>query len=102
MSLPLDSLPEKDLQKGEKILSDLTHYAKINNRSIETELLLTRSRGDTLINESIERNVDLIIMGIQYTKNHGEFDLDQAVNNLLRNSPKSVWILRESTESTQQ
>ena len=42
MSLPLDSLPEKDLQKGEKILSDLTHYAKINNRSIETELLLTR------------------------------------------------------------
>ena len=40
-------------------------------------------------------------MGIQYTKNHGEFDLDEAVNNLLRNSPKSVWILRESTESTQ-
>ena len=102
MSLPLDSLPEKDLKKGETILSDLTNYAEINNRSIETELLLTRSRGDTLINESIERNVDLIIMGIQYTKNHGEFDLDEAVNNLLRNSPKSVWILRESTESTQQ
>ncbi|MFL2640712.1 MAG: universal stress protein [Dehalococcoidia bacterium] len=101
LSLPLNSLPPEDLEKGEKILSELTEYAKTNNRSIETELLLTRSRGDTLINESIEREVDLIIMGIQYTKNHGEFELDEAVNNLLQHSPKSVWILRESTEATQ-
>ena len=100
LSLPLNSLPPKDLEKGEKILSELTEYATANNRSIETELLLTRSKGDTLINESIEREVDLIIMGIQYTKNHGEFELDEAVNNLLQNSPKSVWILRESTEGT--
>lgn len=100
LSLPLNSLPQEDLEKSEKILTELTEYATSNNRTIETELLLTRSRGDTLINESIEREVDLIIMGIQYTKNHGEFELDEAVNNLLQNSPKSVWILRESTQGT--
>ncbi len=62
---------------------------------IQTELLQAREVGPAIVEEAIERNVDVIIMGLPYKRRFGEFSLGTTALYVLKNAPCRVWVLRE-------
>lgn len=94
-TLPLDAEIGPEIEKGESVLVEVERIARESDFQVESELLQGREVGPALVDEAIERNVDLIIMGIPYKKRFGEFDLGKTTPFILKNAPCRVWVLRE-------
>ena len=62
---------------------------------METEILQARETGPAIVDEAIERGVDVIIMGLKYEKRFGDFDMGTVVPYILRNAPCRVLVWRE-------
>ena len=62
---------------------------------VETEILQARETGPAIVDEAIERGVDVIIMGLRYEKRFGDFDMGTVVPYILRNAPCRVLVWRE-------
>lgn len=93
-ALPLDAELEPDLHKAEQIFTQAEDTADQEDYPIETELLQSREVGPALVEEAIGKEVDLILMSIDYRRRFGEFRLDGSASYVLRNAPCSVYLLR--------
>jgi len=93
-TLPLDAEIAPEVQKGEQVLDHADLLAEKLACDIETELLQAREVGPAVVDEAIERNVDLIIMGMRAKRRFGEFDLGSTAPYVLKNAPCRVWICR--------
>ena len=89
-SLPLDADIETETKKAEAILDRAQGVADEEDYEIETDLLQARDAGSAIIDEAIEREVDVIIMGIESKRRFGEFSLGSAVPYVLKNAPCHV------------
>ena len=99
-TLPLDAEVEPEVQKGEGILADAEKIADVMDCQAETEILQAREVGPAIVDEAVERGVDMIVMGLNYKKRFGEFDMGTVVPYVLKNAPCHVLLWREpSTES---
>jgi len=96
-ALPLDAEIESEVQKAEGILDRIEVIARGQNYSIETDLLQAREVGPTIVDEAIEREIDLIIMGITYKRHFGQFSLGSAVPHVLKNAPCRVILYHQHT-----
>ena len=94
-NMPLDSEDSTKVEHGEKILEDAERIAKSAKGSLEAELLQARVAGAALVNEAIERKIDLMIVGVPYRKPLGEFLIGTTTMYLLKNAPCHVWLCRE-------
>ncbi len=94
-NLPLDSENSDKVQQGEAMLDHAEKVAKSAKSSIETEMLQARSAGSALVNEALERQVDLIIVGVPYRKPLGDLQLGSTTMYILKNAPCRVWLVRE-------
>ncbi|MDY6893593.1 MAG: universal stress protein [Chloroflexota bacterium] len=94
-SLPLDAEVESEVDKAEKILDQAERIADEYDCSIETDLLQAREIGPAIVDEAIERGVDLITLGLSYKKKFGEFSLGNVLPYILKNAPCRVLICRE-------
>ena len=94
-TLPLEAEVEPEIQKGENVLDHAERLAEEHNRDIETFLLQARDKGPAIVEEAMEREVDLIIVGLNYEKPHGEFSMGDMVPYLLKWAPCRVLIYRE-------
>ncbi|MBI4300139.1 MAG: universal stress protein [Chloroflexi bacterium] len=95
-TLPLDAELEPELRRGEEVLSRAERIGRENNCPVETELLQAREVGPAIVDEASERGVDLIIMGIDYKRRFGEFELGKTVPYVLKHAPCQVWLCREA------
>lgn len=95
-TLPLDAEDETAVQKAEQSLASAEHSAQDCKYKISTDLLQARAVGPAIVNEATERGADLILMGMSYKKQFGEFSLGEIVPYVLRHSICQVMILRES------
>ncbi|MFN8534632.1 MAG: universal stress protein [Dehalococcoidia bacterium] len=95
-SLPIDVEVDEELQRGEQVLQQADEAAKRSEYTVGTELLQAREVGPAIVDEAIEREVDLIIMGTNYKQRFGEFDPGRTMPYVLKHSPCAVWVLRES------
>ena len=93
--LPLDAEIEPEIRKGEEILDQAERLAEEQDYEVETDLLQAREIGPAVVDEAIERNVDLIMIGSSYKKRFGEFSLGNTVPYVLKNAPCRVLICRE-------
>lgn len=98
-SLPLDAEIHADIEKGELVLDRADRLAGDNDATVETELLQAREIGPAIVDEAVERGVDVVIMGAPYRKQFGEFTLGSVANYVLKNSPCAVWVCREAISS---
>ena len=94
--LPLDAEIDQEVGRGEAILDAAERIAEEIGYTIETDLLQAREAGPALVDEAIERNVDLVIIGIMYKKRFGEFYWGRVPPYVLKNAPCQVWICREA------
>ncbi|MDY6908006.1 MAG: universal stress protein [Chloroflexota bacterium] len=94
-ALPLDAEIETETQQGERVLRQAERIATEMDYEVETEILQAREIGPAIVDEAVERGIELIIMGISYKKRFGEFNLGQAVPYVLKNAPCRVLLWRE-------
>ena len=93
-TLPLDVDLPPEAAKGDTILGRAERVADEFGLEIETEILQARDVGTAIVDEALEREVDLVVMGISYKRKFGEFDLGHTAPYVLKNAPCRVWLAR--------
>jgi nucleotide-binding universal stress UspA family protein len=96
-SLPLDAVIEPEIQKAEEVLARAEDIASDRDYEVETDLIQARDAGPAVVDEAMERGVDLILMGLPYKKRFGSFSLGRAIPYVLEEAPCRVLLLRESS-----
>ena len=86
-ALPLDAEIETEIQKAEGILDHVEAVAEEEDCEVETDILQAREAGPAIIDEAVEREVDVILMGVKYKRRFGQFSLGSVVPYVLKNSP---------------
>jgi len=89
-TLPLDAEIQSEVEKGEEILDRIEKIARRQNYVIETDLLQAREVGPSLVDEAVEREVDLILMAVTYKRRFGQFSLGTVIPHVLKNAPCPV------------
>jgi nucleotide-binding universal stress UspA family protein len=89
-ALPLDAEIEPEIQKAENILDHIETIAEEEDYEVETDVLQAREAGPAIIDEAVERGIDLILMGVKYKRRFGQFSLGNVVPYVLKNSPCPV------------
>ena len=85
-TLPLDVEIEDEVDKAESILNHMEAVARAQGYSIDTDILQARGIGPTIVDEAAEREVDLILMGVEYKMQFGQFSLGSTVPYVLKNA----------------
>jgi len=85
-TLPLNAEIEPEIQKAEAILDHIEMIAEEQDYEVETDVLQGREAGPAIIDEAMERGVDLILMGVKYERRFGQFSLGDVVPYVLKNS----------------
>ena len=98
--LPLDAEIEPEIKKSEDMLNHIENIAEEQGCRIETDLLQAREAGPAIIDEAIEREVDLILMGAAYKRRFGEFSLGEVLPYVLKNAPCCVILYHQYSELT--
>jgi nucleotide-binding universal stress UspA family protein len=93
-TLPLDVDLPPEAAKGDSVLARAEHVAEEFGVDVETEILQARDVGTAIVDEALERDIDLIVMGIGYKRKFGEFDLGHTAPYVLKNAPCRVWLAR--------
>jgi len=96
-SLPLDAEIRSETAKAEEILDHISTVAEEADYEVETDLLQSREVGPTIVDEAVEREVDLIIMGLSYKRRFGQFSLGNVLPYVLRNAPCQVLLYHQYT-----
>jgi len=94
-TLPLDADLVEERRKADTVLDAAERAAAEAGLELETEILQARDVGTAVVEEAIEAQVDLIMLGIPYRKKFGELDLGKTVPYVLKNAPCNVWVYRE-------
>ena len=96
-TLPIDAEIEPEIKVGENILDRIESVAEEQDCEVETDLLQARDAGPAIIDETVEREVDLILMGVKYKKRFGQFSLGNVVPYVLKNAPCRVILYHQYT-----
>jgi nucleotide-binding universal stress UspA family protein len=89
-SLPLEAEITPEIQKAEELLDHVATVAEEQDYEVETDLLQSREVGPTIIDEAVEREVDLILIGVAYKIRFGQFSLGSVIPYVLKNAPCRV------------
>jgi nucleotide-binding universal stress UspA family protein len=96
-TLPLDVEIAPDVKKAEEVLDHIATVAEDEGYEVETDLLQAREAGPTIVDEAVEREADLILMGVIYKRIFGQFSLGSVVPYVLRNAPCEVILYHQYT-----
>ncbi len=94
-SLPLDARMEPETQKGETVLYAAESIAEELGQEVKTDLVQAREVGPAIIEEARERGVELTVMGVNYKRRFGEFDLGEVVPYVLKNAHCRIFLVRQ-------
>jgi nucleotide-binding universal stress UspA family protein len=100
-SLPLDADIPQAVTAGEIALDQAEQYARQRAehklQRITPELLQARSAGAAIVDEAIERDIDVIIMASRNRQHFGRVTFGDTVPFILKNAPCEVILARAST-----
>ena len=94
-SLPLDAVIESEIAKAEKVLTRAEDIASERDYEVETDLIQAREVGPAIVDEAMEKDADLILMGVTYKKRFGTFSLGRVIPYVLEEAPCRVLLCRE-------
>jgi nucleotide-binding universal stress UspA family protein len=96
-TLPLDAQITPDIKRAEEVLDHIATVAEDEGYEVETDLLQAREAGPTIVDEVVEREADLILMGVVYKRIFGQFSLGNVVLYVLQNAPCQVILYHQYT-----
>ena len=94
-ALPIDAEINSEIHEAETILNHIEEVAENQDYEVETDVLQAREAGPAIIDEAVERAVDLILMGISYKRRFGQFSLGNVVPYVIKNAPCPVILLQK-------
>jgi nucleotide-binding universal stress UspA family protein len=97
-TLPLDAEIEPEIKKAEDLLDHIEMVAEEEGHKVEAEALQAREAGPAIIDEAVERGIDLILMGIRHKTHFGQFSLGNVVPYVLKNAPCPVILYQQYLE----
>lgn len=89
-ALPLNAEIGPEVKRAEEILDRAEDVASEEDYELQTDVLQAREAGPAIIDEAVERKIDLIVMGIKYKRRFGQFSLGSVVPYVLENAPCRV------------
>lgn len=92
--LPLDAELADEAQRGESILDRAEQIGSSYKVPMQADLLQARQAGHAVVDEAIERDVDAIVVGLEYHRPHGRFALGRLPLYVLEHAPTEVWLIR--------
>ena len=92
---PIDAEIAEDYQKGETVLREMEQVANSYNRMPEAQLVQARKAGAVIVRESIDKDVDAVVMGAPRIESFGAFSLGEHIPYVLRHAPCRVIIYRD-------
>jgi nucleotide-binding universal stress UspA family protein len=95
-AIPLEAEIESEITEAEKVLDRMEHIAQEEKCPIETDLLQARDIGPAIVDEAVERDCDLILMGAAYKTRFGQFTLGEVVPYVLKNAACRVMLFRQT------
>jgi nucleotide-binding universal stress UspA family protein len=93
-TLPLDADMTDEAQRGEEVLSESERLAAELDFHLDGELLQAREAGHAIVDEALERRVDAIVLGTEYKRPFGEFQLSRTIQYVMKHAPCQVWVYR--------
>jgi nucleotide-binding universal stress UspA family protein len=93
-SLPLDAELATEAQRGEDILAQAERAAKKEDFEVEGDLLQARDAGHAIVDEAIERQTDVIVIGVPFRRPFGEFEMGKVPSHVLKSAHCEVILLR--------
>jgi nucleotide-binding universal stress UspA family protein len=97
-SLPLDAEMPDEATSGESLLTLAERAASDADFRIEGELLQARDAGHAIVDEAMERGVDLILMGTEHKAPTGEYQMGRVTQYVVKAAPCSVWLWRHPVQ----
>jgi nucleotide-binding universal stress UspA family protein len=94
-ALPLDAEITSESQRAEDVLTAAEAIGEEEECEVDTDVLQAREIGPAIIDEAVERGIDLILMGIKYKRSFGQFSLGRVAPYVLKNSPCPVILYQE-------
>jgi nucleotide-binding universal stress UspA family protein len=96
-SLPLDAEIQSEVKKAEGVLDRVDMVAEEQDCEIETDVIQAREAGLAIVDEAVEREIDVIVMGVTYKRRFGQFSLGHVVPYVLKNAPCRVILSHQPT-----
>lgn len=97
-TLPLDANMSEESKRADAILTRVEDAASSSKCQLESEIIQARDVAQTLVDESEDRQVGLLILGMQRREKYGKFYLGSTIPAVLASARCRVWIIREALE----
>jgi nucleotide-binding universal stress UspA family protein len=95
-TLPLDADIAGSSEEAQRVLDMAEEVAEDSKQRLEPVLLQARDVGAALVDEAVERDADLLVLGLPYRRRFGgDFAIGRTIPYVLKNAPCAVWIVRE-------
>jgi nucleotide-binding universal stress UspA family protein len=95
-SMPLDMDVAGRSEEIQQVLDLAEGTAEAAGVKLDSVLLQARDVGAALVDETVEREADLLVVGLAYkTKFGGDFAMGRTIPYVLKNAPCAVWVVRE-------
>ena len=95
-SMPLDMDIAGRSEEIQQVLDMAEGTAETAGVKLESVLLQARDVGAALVDEAVEREADVLVVGLAYrTKFGGDFAMGRTIPYILKNAPCAVWVVRE-------
>jgi nucleotide-binding universal stress UspA family protein len=95
-TLPLDADIAGRSEEVQRILDIAESVAEDYKVMLEPVLLQARDVGAAIVDEAMERDADLLVVGLPYRKRFGgEFAIGRTIPYILQNAPSAVWVVRD-------
>jgi nucleotide-binding universal stress UspA family protein len=100
-TLPLDADIAGRSEEVQRVLDTAETIAEDYKMKLEPVLLQARDVAAAIVDETIERDADLLIVGLPYRKRFGgEFAIGRTIPYILQNAPCVVWVVRDPIEES--
>jgi nucleotide-binding universal stress UspA family protein len=95
-TLPLDADIAGNSDDVQRVLDSAEAVAEEAKVRLEPVLLQARDVGAAIVDEAVEREADLLVVGLPYRKRFGgEFAIGRTIPYILQNAPCAVWVVRD-------
>jgi nucleotide-binding universal stress UspA family protein len=95
-TLPLDADIAGRSEDVQRVLDLAESVAEDHKVTLEPVLLQARDVGAAIVDETVERGADLLVVGLPYRKRFGgEFAMGRTIPYILQNAPCAVWVVRD-------
>lgn len=94
-TLPLDADIAERSDEAQRVLDAADGLAESLGVRMEAVLIQARDVAAAIVDETVERDADLLVVGLPYRKRFGgDFAIGRVVPYVLKNAPCAVWVAR--------